>query len=140
MDQLVSDLLATGPLVSLVAVALIVLIAESIVRKSEPLSYGLSIVGLLGTIGVALAGIGTHGTSFGGMLKTGGSSNFFAVLFCISALLTTVFAREYLRKRHAEFGEFYLLVLFATMGMVLMAAAMDLIIVFLGIELISVRS
>jgi NADH-quinone oxidoreductase subunit N len=138
MDQLVSDLLATGPLVSLVLAALLVLVVESIVTKSEPLSHGLSVLGLLGAIGVAVAGIDSRGSAFGGMLRTGGYANFFAVLFFISALLTIVFARDYLRKRNAEFGEFYLLILFATMGMVLMAAATDLIIVFLGIELMSV--
>jgi NADH-quinone oxidoreductase subunit N len=138
MDQLTTDLLSIGPLLSLVVVALLVLLFESLVKKSEPVSYWTSVAGLLVSIGVAVPGISSHGTAFHGMLRAGGYANFFSILFFISALLTIVFARDYLRKRNSEFGEFYLLILFATMGMVLMAAATDLIIVFLGIELMSI--
>ncbi len=138
MDLLTPHLLSIGPLLTLVAVALLVLLLESIITKSEPVSFWTSVAGLLVSIGIAVPGIAVHGSAFGGMLRTGGSANYFSIIFFICALLTIVFSRDYLKKRDSVFGEFYLLILFATVGMVLMAAAADLIIVFLGIELMSI--
>lgn len=138
MDLLTPDLLSIGPLLTLVALALLILVFESFLKQSEPVTYWATVLGMVACIGVAVPGVSTHGSAFNGMLRVGGYSNYFSILFFFSALLTAVFSREYLVKRSSHFGEFYLLIIFATMGMVLMAAATDLIIVFLGIELMSI--
>ncbi len=138
MDSFGTDVLALAPLLTLTIVTLLVLLSESILKKSESVSFLLTAGGLILSIGVAITGLDSHGTAFHGMVRTGGMADFFSILFFISALCTVILSRDYLQKSQAYFGEFYLLVLFATMGMVLMAAAADLIVVFLGIELMSI--
>jgi NADH-quinone oxidoreductase subunit N len=72
------------------------------------------------------------------MLTVGGYGSLFGTLFALSALITVLLSREYLRRQHSHAGGYYLLVLFSTLGMMLMAAAGDLIIIFLGLELMSI--
>ncbi len=116
---------------------LVVLLVESFLTKSERVSFWISGVGLAITVLVSLATLGLSGTAFNNMITVGGYGNLFAALFATSALLTVVLSREYLLKEHVNFGEFYLLILLATLGMMLMAAAADLIVIFLGLEMMS---
>ena len=83
MDLLTTDLRSVGPLLSLVAVALLVLLLESIIKRSEPVSFWVSVAGLLVCIGVAVPGVSSHGSAFDGMLRVGGYSNFFSIVFFI---------------------------------------------------------
>ena len=63
---------------------------------------------------------------------------FFDLTFLLAALLATLFARDYLQREGVEAGEFYALVLWGTVGMMLMAKGLDLIIIVLGLEILSV--
>ncbi len=138
MTGSIHDILAAAPLTTISIVALIVLVVEALRDKTEGLNCWISIVGLaLGCV-FALASIGTTGTAFYGMITTGGYANFFAAVFCIAGLLSVVLSRTYIAKEGIEHGEYYSLLLFAVIGMMLMAAAADLVIFFLGLELMSV--
>ncbi|MFQ5888748.1 MAG: NADH-quinone oxidoreductase subunit N [Gemmatimonadota bacterium] len=59
-------------------------------------------------------------------------------LFLGATLLGILFAFDYLRREGLDLGEFYALVLLATVGMMLLAGARDLIMVFMGLELMSI--
>jgi NADH-quinone oxidoreductase subunit N len=65
-------------------------------------------------------------------------SRFFDILFLVTAAATMLIAIPYLRRTLEERGEYYALVIFATTGMMFMAKAHDLTIVFLGLELLSI--
>jgi len=133
-----SDTITAIPLLSVVLLSLVVLLIESLVKKGETVSYWISIVGLVVSAYLAYVSIPQVQLLFNGMLTSGGLGGFFSTLFILSALLTVVLSRDYIRKEHENFGEFYLLILFATIGMMLMAMAADLMIVFLGLELMSI--
>jgi NADH-quinone oxidoreductase subunit N len=60
-----------------------------------------------------------------------------AIVFLLGALAAVLLAIGYLRREQIVVPEFYPLLLFATVGMMLMGGAADLIIVFLGLELMS---
>src|SRR5256885_11058341 len=62
---------------------------------------------------------------------------FFHVVICYAAALAVLLSIDYLRRNGVESGEYYALLLFSTAGMMLLASAGDLLIVFLGIELMS---
>jgi NADH-quinone oxidoreductase subunit N len=64
-------------------------------------------------------------------------SLFFKVIFLITTGLTVLMSIRYLKDEESEHGEYYILVLFAAVGMMFMASAADLIIVFLGLETFS---
>lgn len=132
------DFIGALPLISLVSLSLLVLLIEALVRESEQISYWVSLVGLLVCIVLSATSISNSGFAFNNMITVGGFGAFFSTLFLIAALLTIVLLRDYIKKEHKDFGEFYLLILFATTGMILMAIAADLIIIFLGLELMSI--
>src|SRR5207247_2255386 len=63
---------------------------------------------------------------------------FFAVLVCVGAAFTVLMSIDYLRDNPLAGGDYYALVLLSTVGMILMAAANDLIVIFLALEIMSV--
>ena len=80
---------------------------------------------------------GTVGTQFNEMFKVDNFSLFFNIIFLVSTILVTLISMSYLGRDDRKQGPYYLLILLATLGMMLMAAGNELIIVFLGLELMS---
>jgi NADH-quinone oxidoreductase subunit N len=76
--------------------------------------------------------------AFNGMLIADGYSVFLNMLFLLSAGITILLALNYLPRAGLDRGEFYFLLLFTVTGMMLMAQAADLIVVFLALELLSI--
>jgi len=138
MTLLFNDLVAAAPLTIICIVGLLVVIIEALVRKTDVLSCWIAGVGYLAAMIAAVAGMGSSGMAFNGMLTTGGYANFFAIVFSTAGLLSVMLSKTYIRKEGIEHGEYYALLLFAVSGMMAMAAAADLIIFFLGLEIMSV--
>jgi NADH-quinone oxidoreductase subunit N len=78
------------------------------------------------------------GTFFGGTYEISGITRIFDLTFLLAAMLATLFAREYLEREQIESGEFYALLMWGTVGMMMMAKGLDLLIVILGLELLSI--
>ena len=72
------------------------------------------------------------------MLLVGGYASFYSILFLIITLFALFLAVPYLEKEEYHLGEYYILVILSTIGMMLMGSAGDLITIFLGIEVMSV--
>jgi NADH-quinone oxidoreductase subunit N len=85
---------------------------------------------------VTAAGQGIQG--FSGMATLDGFAIFINILVLCNALAGIALAYDYLKRMGLERGEYYALLLFATLGMMLMAQAVDLIVVFLALELLSI--
>lgn len=133
-----ADYLASLPILALTLLALIVMVLEGALKKGEHIVVGVSLAGLAVTAVVTACISGIHVVGFHGMLLGGGYASIFSILFTLVCGSTILFSKSYLEKEGVNYGEFYALLLFATIGMMMMAAALDLIIVFLGIELMSV--
>jgi NADH-quinone oxidoreductase subunit N len=100
----------------------------------------LAAVGVLGLAGALLASAlrwGWPAVTFQTMVVLDDFALFFNGIFCVSAALVMLLSVGYLRRQGIEAGEYYILVLFAALGMMLMASALDLLVVFLGLELMS---
>ena len=80
---------------------------------------------------------GTEGTEFSNMIQVDKYSLFFNVIFLVSTILVVLISMNYLGRQDRRQGEYYLLILLATLGMMLMASGNELIVVFLGLELMS---
>ena len=133
-----SDYTGTLPILALTAVSLVVLTAAAVSRKSGKTCFNLSVIGVLACIGISVSTFDLNGAAFNGMVMVGGYASYFETLFLIAALLTILLSRSYLEEEDVHHGEYYLLILFATIGMMMMAAGLDLIITFLGLELMSI--
>ena len=127
------DLTPVIPEIVMAVAASLLLLMELIAENKRPLGY----------IGIVIAAITIYllpfcrGEAFGGMFVSDSYSVYFKSIVLISLILTILISLKYLRAQQADFGEYYSLLLFSATGMMLMASARDLIIVFLGIELMS---
>jgi NADH-quinone oxidoreductase subunit N len=98
----------------------------------------LAAVGMVVALGFALAQIGKEEVAFGGMVVVDGFATFLTILLLGSGLVAIAIAYDYLRRMNLDRGEYYVLLLFSLSGMILMAVAADLIVVFLALELLSI--
>jgi NADH-quinone oxidoreductase subunit N len=134
-----NDFLVTLPVLVLLAWALLVLLADLWIPESKKnLTAVLTAVGLVFSLAVTVTQIGKTGSAFNGMIMLDGFSTTLSILFMISGLAAVALAVDYLKRNNAERGEYYTLLLFSIAGMMLMASAADLIIVFLALELLSI--
>src|SRR5262245_16509518 len=67
-----------------------------------------------------------------------GITSIIAITSLRATMLAAPFGREQLQREHIEGGEFYALLMWATAGMMMMANGLDLLIVILGLELLSI--
>lgn len=74
---------------------------------------------------------------FGGMMVSDIYSNLFNILFLASAALTILASFRYLDQEKLQHPEYYVLVLFSALGMMFMVSALDLIVIFISLELMS---
>ncbi len=105
-------------------------------RKS--LTAFFAALGLALTLGLTLSQIGQEGAGFNGMIVLDGFSTFVNALLLVTGLLGVALAYGYVKRMGYERGEYYTLLLFSVSGMMLMAQAADLIVVFLALELLSI--
>ena len=88
-------------------------------------------------VSISMLSLGTEGTEFSNMIQVDKYSLFFNVIFLVSTILVVLISMNYLGRQDRRQGEYYLLILLATLGMMLMASGNELIVVFLGLELMS---
>ncbi|MBK8824616.1 MAG: NADH-quinone oxidoreductase subunit N [Anaerolineales bacterium] len=129
------------PLTVLVAWASILLLVDLFIPKGRKgITAFLAALGLAATLSFIIwqTLVGVERTGFNGMVTLDGFSLFVNALVIISGLLGIALAYGYLKRMKLERGEYYVLMLFSITGMMLMAQASDLIIVFLALELLSI--
>ena len=134
-----SDLLTLLPLIFLTAWACVLLLVDLFIPKGRKgWTAFLAAVGLAMAMGLTLAYAGQERFAFSGMVVLDGFSSFLSVLFLATGLLGIALAYGYLKRMGIERGEYYALLLFSVTGMMLMAQAADLIVIFLALELLSI--
>ena len=118
--------------------ALLVLLLSVITPKQD----GLLLVAALATIGASLAMVasfaGLDVTASRGLLAIDGFAAFFKILVLVSAALTLLMSSPYLKTEGLNAGEYYFLILTATLGMMFMASGLDLITLFIGLETMAI--
>jgi NADH-quinone oxidoreductase subunit N len=134
-----TDLYTILPNIILVVWACALLLVDLLIPKARKgWTALLAVVGLALTLGVSLSQVYQSLTAFNGMIVLDGFSSFMSVLFLASGLLGIALAYDYLKRMGIERGEYYVLMLFSLSGMILMAQAADLIVIFLALELLSI--
>ncbi len=135
-----------SPLLVLGAGALLLMLAEAFGPKhhrAAGLALGSTIVfgaGLAFSIGAWLYGVEdvADRDALAPWLVIDRFSLFFDGLLCLGGVLASLLAGGYLREHEMERGEFYSLLLFSTMGAMMVASAGDALIVFVGLETMSI--
>jgi NADH-quinone oxidoreductase subunit N len=132
------DWWALGAVIALSAGVMLLLLLELLPgRPSHSRGAALSLVILAAAAYSVLRVRGVARSLFGGMFVHDGFSLFFTLLFCGIAAIAVLLSWDYARRTRIGHTEYYALLLSATLGMILMAATNDLIVIFLGLELMS---
>ena len=139
MNLTPADYSTIWPLIFLTVWASALLLVDLFIPKERKgIIALLSALGLALTLGLTLAQIGQGITGFSGMVVLDGFAVFVNALLLVSGLLGIALAYGYVKRMGLERGEYYTLLLFSVIGMMLMAQAADLIVVFLALELLSI--
>ncbi len=137
---MLQDLLHTAPIPLLSILATVAIILDALKRNSAQLIFGFSILSLCMAMAAAIGAmfLPYNVTAFSGMVTGGGYGTYFDIIFCLGGLLTLLAARPFLQQSNTEHNEFYSITLFSVCGMMLIAHANNLLILFIGIEVMSV--
>ena len=142
MDQFFqsSDLGVIGAELELALFGMIVLVFDLLVKNKRVLGY-ITLVGLAwsGYFLIKLYNV-LDAPAYGGMLRLDPFAWFFKALFLVAAALAVAISIRYLDIEHENHGEYYALILFATMGMMFMVGAMDLVTLYIGLETMAIAT
>jgi len=139
LSDLVLNLKVILPIAVLVLWACALLIIDLFIpAQRKGLTALLAALGLAVVLGLAVAQAGRQESAFNDMVVVDGFSTFLNVLFAASGLAGIALAYDYLKRTGMERGEYYTLLMFSISGMMLMAQATDLIVMFLALELLSI--
>ena len=128
---------ATIPILIVVLSGISAMLAEAIRHPGERMY--IAGFGLIGLVGAAVASCflwDTDAVSFG-VVRADNFALFINIILCIVGILTMVFSHDVVEREGLPAGEYYALTLFAISGMMLMAAATDLLVIFLALEVLS---
>ena len=131
------------PLLVMAATAALVLLLDLVPPRERKDHLGfVSALGVVATLIVTYWMIFSAGGAdlrgFHGMVVLDTFALFFNIIIGYATGLVLLLSMDYIRREGMESGEFYILLLLSAIGMMLMASAGDLIIVFLGLETMSI--
>ena len=126
------------PEILLTGGALLVLLVDVVLPRREWAALGMALLTLAVTGAAVIGFTGVDTTISAGLLAIDGFATFFKSLVIVSALLTVLMSPSYLRVEGVRAGEYYFLILCATLGMLFMASGVDLITLFIGLETMAV--
>ncbi len=131
-----TGLLALAPLITVIATAILVVIVDMIRPGDDRLAGAAGVVGLLAAL-ILVVGVGSDTNPvLGGTYIRDPLTALLDATFIGVALLTILIAPAYLRPRGLPLGEYTATLLFAISGAMVIAGAKDLLILFLGLELL----
>jgi NADH-quinone oxidoreductase subunit N len=135
------DWFALAPEITLTAAALLVMLAELFLPgERKRLVNPLALLGVLVSLGfvVALAVDGTTRGAFGNAFVVDSYALLFKAFFLAVAAFVLLLSYRYIGEIKTYQGEYYFLLLSSFVGMLLMPSARDLVMLFVGLELVSV--
>ncbi len=130
------DLFLALPIVFATLWAVLLLIFEATAKRAK-LTFSLTTIGFLALLAMTLI-MNEQGYAFGEMLRISPYAQFANFIFVLSGLLVVTLSQSYLVKENIHFGEYYIIVFIATLGMMLMACAANMVVLFIGLEIMSI--
>ena len=118
--------------------ALVVLLVDLVFMDRDDLTLPATLATLLATAAVLFSFVGVDATASRGLLAIDGFATIFKFVFLFTAVVTVLMSSAYLKVEGVRAGEYYFLILSATLGMMFMASGVDLITLFIGLETMAV--
>jgi NADH-quinone oxidoreductase subunit N len=139
-----TDYIRVLPELILTGFGVFIMMAEAFLR-SEQSRKPLGVLAFMGTLVATMASFyqstaGVYGTGFFGLVRVDAFSVFFHIVICIIAGIAILGSLDWLEAQTERGAEFYAVILMATVGMVLMSSAMELVLIFVALEISSIAS
>jgi NADH-quinone oxidoreductase subunit N len=139
MENIRFDLLTALPEIFILCMAMVILIADLFLKKNNRMAiYGLAQSTLLGAAYITFT---THAPSvtyaFTGTFVDDAMSDVLKLMIYLGTSLILLYSRQYIQLRGMFRGEFYALVLFSVVGMMIMVSGQNMLTLYVGLELLS---
>lgn len=134
------DWMMIAPILIVALTGVVALLVETIwPKKANWPQWGISLLGLVGAGALVCMQLGMdEGSTLAGMMVRDSFGLMIQLLILAAALLSILFSESYLREKRIPFGEFYPLVLWSTVGAMVMATTHNLLVIFVGLEILSI--
>ena len=121
---------------------IIVMMADPLLpEQGSKKSLGnISLIGVLAALAATVYQTGYYGSAFYHTIRIDTFSVFFHFVVLLIALVVILTSYEYLDVQRIRSGEYYALILFGTVGMMLMSAAVELVLIFIALEISSIST
>lgn len=137
-----TDYIRLLPEIVLTVFGMIVMLIDPLLDEHDD----RKLLGVVAASGIVCALIATFyqaanpGTAFFDMIRVDGFSTFFHIVVLLVALIVTLSSFEYLRVQKIRLGEYYGLILLGAVGMCLMSLAIELVLIFIALEISSIAT
>ncbi|MGA2298038.1 MAG: NADH-quinone oxidoreductase subunit N [FCB group bacterium] len=143
-----TELYLISPIILISFFAVSAIVVDALTSKGTKIGFFYSLLGLI-LVGISSAFTllkapaiilppETGNLITKGMITFGGYSAIFDIIFSVAGILTILASRPYLVKEYKEYNEYYSMLLFSISGMMLIAHTNNLLILFIGIEIMSI--
>ena len=137
-----TDLTPIIPEIIVLLTACTVLLVDLFAAKKNR-SLTLAVTTIIGLLLAMYSETLLHGkdiTGFYGTVVADDFSIIFEFIYMSVAIITVFVSRHYIAENEMNFGEYYVLLLTAVSGMMFMTSGLDLLVIFIGLEIMSISS
>ncbi|HUI84238.1 MAG TPA: NADH-quinone oxidoreductase subunit N [Candidatus Binatia bacterium] len=136
------DYIRILPEVVLSVFGILIMIVEPLLPEQGP-KKPLGVIAIIGSLAGLAATVyqtGSYGSAFYNTISVDTFSVFFHFVVLLIALVVILTSFEYLEVQNIRSGEYYGLILFGTVGMMLMSSAVELVLIFIALEISSIST
>ncbi len=139
MITIINDISLIFPEITILVTAIITLFTDLFNHKNDKsLIYCITLLGLTIAAGSCLLLFGgSKLILFSGLLISDDSAQLMKIFIILSVFLSLFYSRDYLNQRDIPIGDYCVLSLFSTLGMLILVSAYSLLTIYLGVELLS---
>ena len=139
MENIRYDLITALPEIFILCMAMVILIADLFLKKNNRMAiYGLAQSTLLGAAYITFTSHAPSVTyAFTGTFVDDAMSDVLKLMIYLGTSLILLYSRQYIQLRGMFRGEFYALVLFSMVGMMIMVSGQNMLTLYVGLELLS---
>ena len=135
-----SEYLRFLPEMLLSCFGILIMMLEAVARGKRTYLGVLSFIGLAAAFIANIYAYSDRGPAFQNMIVIDGYGTFFRGLVLVVGMLCVLTSFSYLEREHAQTGEYYSLILFSLVGQCMLSTAVNLIMVFIGLEISSIAT
>jgi NADH-quinone oxidoreductase subunit N len=138
MNSLLANLHLALPEIIILATACLALLAELFLGKCRNVAYSIALTGLLISTVISFAFLNSYSTLlFNNLFISDDLAQLMKIFITLSVFLCFFYSRQYIDERKIPSGDYYVLGLFSTLGMMILVSAHSLLTLYLGLELLS---